>query len=72
MEDITIHPTEWDDLTGNILIAKKSGKIIFMVNENAALNTMSSTGKSMAIASSGGMTKILGGLLFNFWLGKKL
>ena len=79
MDDITIHSTDWKDVDetenkgslSNIQYAEKDNFLIFMINKNAPLNTPSSTGKTMAIASTGGMIRLAGKLL-NIWYGRKL
>jgi len=72
MSSITILQDELKDLGGNVQMGKIDGKTIIVIDENASLGTMSSTGKSIAIASSGGMVKLPGNLLFNLWYGRKL
>ena len=80
MDIVTVNPPEWKDLEEiteneksitNIQYVKKGNLLIFAIDLNQPLNSPSASGKTMAIASTGGMIRWEGKLL-NIWFGRKL
>jgi hypothetical protein len=71
MDTITVKPEDLAEVGENLQMARIGNMMVIVIPDMTKNLGLSTSGKSQAIASSGGMSK-MGGLLFNLWLGRKL
>lgn len=55
----------------NVLVLREAGKLIIVVDESKTIG-LSSSGKMMGVASTGGFTAAGGELKINLYIGKKV
>ncbi len=67
---ITIDLEKAERVGENVKCLKQDGKLILIIDEGQEIG-LSSSGKMMGIASTGGFTAVPGGLKLNLYLGKK-